>query len=147
MSSLWSFLLMFHLIGLALGVGSATAKVVLLVKCRKDITFIPVYLKVMKPLTQILVLGLVLMTLTGIIWLIMGFGLPVPMIVKLVFVVAVWVLGLMIDNITEPKFRELAPKNGEAVSQEFLQIQKKHFALEVIATLVFYIIIVLGVLL
>jgi len=69
-------LLVFHLIGLALGVGSATAKVVLLVKCYRDITFVPFYLKVMVPLTRTLVLGLILMTVSGIIWLIRGYGFP-----------------------------------------------------------------------
>ena len=147
MASSWSFLLMIHLVGLALGVGSATAKVVLLQKCYRDSTFVPVYLKVMKPLTQVLVLGLVLMTLSGIIWLVMGFGFPAPMIVKLVLVGTVWVLGLLIDNVTEPRFRKLAPVNGEAPSQAFIQIQKKHLALEITATLIFYIIMAIGILL
>ena len=147
MASLWSFLLVFHLIGLALGVGSATAKVVLLVKCYRDITFVPFYLKVMVPLTRTLVLGLILMTVSGIIWLIRGYGFPATMIVKLVFVGAVWVVGLLIDNVTEPRFRKLAPAQGAKASAAFILIQKKHLALEVIGTLLFYIILVLGVLL
>jgi hypothetical protein len=145
MASLWSFLLVFHLIGLVLGVGSATAKVVLLGKCYRDNTFVPFYLKVMVPLTRILVLGLILMTVSGIIWLIRGYGFPSVMIVKLVFVGAVWVVGLLIDNITEPRFRKLAPAQGEEASGEFIQVQKKHLALEVIGALLFYIIMVLGV--
>ena len=147
MASLWSFLLVFHLIGLALGVGSATAKVVLLVKCYRDITFVPFYLKVMVPLTRTLVLGLILMTVSGIIWLIRGYGFPATMIVKLVFVGAVWIVGLLIDKVTEPRFRKLAPAQGEKASEAFILIQKKHLALEVIGTLLFYIILVLGVLL
>ena len=147
MASLWSFLLVFHLIGLALGVGSATAKVVLLVKCYRDITFVPFYLKVMVPLTRTLVLGLILMTVSGIIWLIRGYGFPATMIVKLVFVGAVWVVGLLIDNVTEPRFRKLAPAQGATASEAFILIQKKHLALEIIGTLLFYIILVLGVLL
>jgi len=62
------------------------------------------------------------------------------MIVKLVFVGAVWVVGLLIDNITEPRFRKLAPAQGEKASEAFILIQKKHLALEVIGTLLFYII-------
>jgi hypothetical protein len=49
MFSLWTIILLVHLAGLALGVGCATAKVVLLLKCNKDNAFLPVYLKVVKP--------------------------------------------------------------------------------------------------
>ena len=145
MASSWSILLLIHLVGLALCVGLATAKVFLLVKCYRDITFVPVYLKVMKPLTQILVLGLIIMTLTGIIWLVMGYGFSNTMIVKLVFVLVVWVLGILIDKITEPQFSKLAPVKGETASPAFYQIQKKHLALESVAALVFYILMLLGV--
>lgn len=147
MASSWSFLLLFHLIGLALGVGCATAKVVLLLKCYRDTAFVPFYLKVMVPLTRMLVLGLILMTVSGIIWLILGYGFPTTMIVKLVFVGALWAVGLLIDNLTEPQFRKLAPAQGEKASDAFILIQKKHLVMEVIGALLFYIIVVLGVLL
>lgn len=147
MFSSWSFLLVIHLIGLALGVGSATAKVILLVKCYRDVTFVPFYLKVMVPLTRTLVTGLVLMTLSGITWLILGYGFPAMMIVKLVFVGALWVVGLLIDKITEPRFRKLAPDTGETASEAFILIQKKHLTMEILGMLLFYIILVLGVLL
>lgn len=147
MVSLWTLLLLVHLIGLALCVGSATAKVILLAKCYRELPFIPVYLKVMKPLTQILVLGLILMTLTGIIWLVLGYGFSTLMIVKLILVGAAWVTGILIDNVTEPQFKKLTPAKGEEASHAFLLVQKKHFELEVIATLLFYIIMVIGVLL
>lgn len=147
MVSLWTFLLLVHLAGLALGVGCATGKVVLLMKCNRDITFIPAYLKVVKPLTQLLVLGLIMMTLSGVTWLVLGYGFSTLMIVKLVFVLTVWILGLIIDKITEPKFIRLSPAEGEEPSREFISIRKKHFAMEVIAALLFYIIIILGVLL
>jgi hypothetical protein len=147
MVSLWSVLLLAHLIGLALGVGSATAKVVLLLKCRRDINFLPVYLRVMKPLTQILVSGLILMTLTGIIWLILGYGFNNLLIVKLFFVGGVWIVGIYIDNVTEPSFKKLAPAEGQAATVDFLQIQRKHLIFEIVGALLFYIIMVLGVLL
>lgn len=147
MFSLWTFILLVHLAGLALGVGCATAKVVLLLKCNNNTAFLPVYLKVVKPLTRILVLGLIMMTLSGITWLVMGYGLSNLMIVKLVFVAIVWILGLIIDKLTEPEFLRLAPAASEEPSPAFVSIKKKHLALEIIAAIVFYIIIVLGVLL
>jgi hypothetical protein len=87
------------------------------------------------------------MTVSGIIWLIQGYGFPATMVVKLVFVGALWVVGLLIDNVTEPRFRKLAPAQGEKASEAFIIIQKKHLALEVVGTLLFYVILVLGVLL
>ena len=147
MASSWSFLLVIHLVGLALCVGSATTKVVLLVKCYRDITFVPHYLKIMAPITRTLVFGLVIVTLSGITWLILGYGFTTLLIVKLVFVGAVWVVGLFIDKMTEPRFRELVPNHGEKASVAFMMIQKKHLALEVVGALLFYIILVLGVLL
>jgi len=147
MFSFWSFLLIVHLIGLALCVGSATAKILLLLKCNRDYKLVPDYLKVAKLLTQLIVLGMILITLSGIIWLILGYGFTTLLIVKLIFVGLVWVIGPFIDNIIEPKFRQLASASGEAPTQVFIQVQKKYLVLEVIATLLFYTIVVLGVLL
>jgi ABC-type transport system involved in cytochrome bd biosynthesis fused ATPase/permease subunit len=121
-----------HLVGLAPGVGSATAKVFLLLRCFRDVNFLPVYLKVMKPLTQLLVSGLILMTLTGIIWLVLGYGFNNLLIVKLFFVGAVWVVGIYIDNVTEPRFKKLASAGGQERTVAFLQIQKKHLVFEII---------------
>lgn len=123
MVSLWSVVLLLHLIGLALGVGPATAKVVLLSRCYRDVNFLPVYLRVMKPLTQLSVSGLILMTLTGIIWLILGYGFNNLLIVKLFFAGAVWVVGIYIDNVTEPRFEKLALTEGQQRTVAFLQIQ------------------------
>ncbi len=147
MESSWVVLLMIHLVGLALGVGSATAKVVLLLKCYRDHTYVASYLKVVKPLTRILVLGLLLMTLSGIIWLILGYGFPTRMIIKLVLVAIVWILGIVIDNVTEPQFIRFAPSDGDDASPAFIRIERRHLVLESLAAFVFFIIMVMGVLL
>lgn len=147
MFSLWTFILLVHLAGMALGVGFATAKVVLLLRCNKDAAFLRVYLKVVKPLTNILVLGLIMMTLSGITWLVLGYGFSNLMILNLVFVGIVWILGLIIDKISEPRFLRLAPDASEEPSPAFISIRNKHLALEIIAALVFYTLIVMGVLL
>ena len=55
-----------HLIGLALALGSATVKVALLFRCRADSGFVPVYTKVAPVMTRLIVLGLILLTLSGI---------------------------------------------------------------------------------
>ena len=47
-----SSLLLVHLVGLAMGLGAATAKLVLLFQCRADGTFVPTYLAVVRPITR-----------------------------------------------------------------------------------------------
>lgn len=54
-----------------------------------------------------------------------GLAYPITMrlVLKLILVGAIWVLGPVIDNVVEPKFRKLAPAAGEAASPEFIRIQ------------------------
>jgi hypothetical protein len=59
----------------------------------------------------------------------------------------IWVLGPIIDNVIEPKFEQLAPSPGSSPSSAFMRIDKQYLALEVTATLLFYVILVLGALL
>jgi hypothetical protein len=68
MISLPSILSVAHLIGLALGVGAATVKLTLLLRCRADLALVPVYVKVAKPITKQIVLGIILLALSGIGW-------------------------------------------------------------------------------
>ena len=65
---------------------------------------------------------------------------------KLVLVGAIWVLGPVIDNVVEPKFRQLAPGAGESASPAFIRIRQQYLLLEVIATGLFYVIVVMWVL-
>ena len=73
MSALPSFLSLAHLIGLALGVGCATAKLTLLVRCKADHAFVPAYVAVARPITRLIILGLALLTLSGVGWLLLGY--------------------------------------------------------------------------
>ena len=59
----WSSLVsLAHLIGLALGVGSATVKLVLLLRCQADFTFVHTFLKVSRPITRLIIVGMILLT-------------------------------------------------------------------------------------
>jgi len=138
-------LLLAHLIGLAWGVGAATVKLSLLLRCKTDYSFVPVYIRVAKIITRQIILGQMVLTLSGICWLLLGYHLTFLLGVKLALVAAIWVLGPFIDNVVEPKFHNLAPATGEPASPDFVRIQKQHFTLESIATLIFYVIIVLWV--
>lgn len=147
MLSLWFVLTFSHLLGLALGVGAATVKLTLLIKCNSDYDFIPIFIKVTRLITRIIIFGLILLTLSGIGWILLGTGFTPFFITKLVLVVSIWILGPYIDNVIEPKFKKLAPTIGESPTKEFVKIQKKYLVMESIATMLFYVITIMGVLL
>lgn len=148
MTALSPMLILVHLIGLTLAVGCATAKLILLLRCRTDPAFIPAYNAVARPLTRLLILGLVLLTLSGLGWLIFRLYPWTPRLgVKLVLVAAVWILGPVIDNVAEPRFRQLAPAPGAAPSADFLRAERQYLLLEVLATGLFYAIMIVWVLL
>jgi len=146
MHGLPAFLSLAHLLGLALGVGAATAKLVLLWRCRTDPAFVPAYLQVARPITRLIILGLILLTLSGVGWVLQGYPLRSRLIIKLVLVAAIWVLGPIIDNSAEPRFRQLAPEPGSPVSPAFSAAQRQYLVLELIATSLFYVVIVYWVL-
>jgi hypothetical protein len=146
MMALSSLLSVLHLLGLALAVGAATVKLGLLLKCSADPAWLPAYLKVARPITRQIVLGLVLLTLSGIVWLLLGQRFTTLLVVKVGLVAAIWALGPFIDKVVEPRFRQLAPAPGERASPAFIRVQKQYMALEVTATLLFYVITVIWVL-
>ena len=108
MSWLYSVCLAVHLIGLAMAAGSATTKLALLLKSKADPVYLKPYLAVAKVITRLIVLGLVLLVISGIGLLLLGQGLTTRLVVKLAMVVLIFLLGPFIDNVIEPRFRELA---------------------------------------
>lgn len=145
--SIQPFLMLTHLIGLAWALGAASVKVALLLRCQRDRSFIQAYLEVVASVTRQLVAGLVLLTLSGVGWLLLGYPLTRTLVIKLALVAAVWVMGPVIDKMAEPRFRRLAPAAGEAVSPEFVRAEKAYVALEAAATGMFYLIVGVWVLL
>lgn len=146
MISLSSLLSLVHLVGLALAVGCATAKLTLLLRTRTDPAFVPTFLAVARPITRLLILGLALLTLSGIGWLLLGYRFTPWLVTKLVLVGAIWVLGPVIDNVVEPRFRTLAPGPGEPASAAFVLAQRQFVLIEMLATGLFYVIVVMWVL-
>jgi hypothetical protein len=147
MYSFTIFLTVVHLFGLALGVGSATVKLLLLLKANKDHDFLPVYLRVAKPITRLLITGIILLTLSGIGFLFIGYSFTPLLITKLVLVVLVFVLGSVIDNVTEPKLRDSVLVSAGTATPAFNRIFHQHLALEIAATFLMYTITFIGVLL
>ena len=145
MSPLPTLLSVSHLVGLALGLGAATVKIVLMLISRSDPAFVPIYLRVAKPITRQIVLGIIILALSGVGWLLIGYEFSALLIVKIILVAGMFVLGPIIDNVVEPTFRKLAPPPEEAPSPEFRKVQKQLLSLEVAATVLFYVIFALGV--
>ena len=142
LSSLLGFL---HLLGLAFGVGAATVKLRLLLKCNSSIDFVPVFISVVKPVTMIIIMGQVLLTLTGIGWMFVGYDFTPVIIIKMVLLGLLWVLGPLIDNVFQPKFEKSAPSSGESASPAFVKSQRQLLAAEIAATGLFYVLMILGV--
>lgn len=137
-----SLLAVAHLIGLALAVGSATSKLLLLLKSRVDQTFVPAYVKVAGPITRLILLGTVLLIFSGIGWLLIGYPLTPKLATKLVLVAAIVGTGAIMDRVIEPKFRALVPAQGAPVPPGFTRVQAQYLAFEVTATLLFYAVII-----
>jgi len=108
--------------------------------------FLPAYMAAARPLTRLIILGLALLTLSGVGWLLIGYQFTPLLVAKLALVGAIWVLGPIIDNVVEPTFQKLAPRSGESASPAFIRIQQRYLLLEVIATGLFYVIVVIWVL-
>lgn len=145
MISILRLLTLGHLVGLALGVGCATAKLTLLVRARADHDLLPLYFRVSRPVTRWIIAGQSLLTLTGIGWLVLGYTITPLLIAKIVLVGALWVVGPLIDNVFEPRFRRSAPGAGEPMTPEFILSEKRLLLIEGAATGLFYVILVTGV--
>lgn len=141
-----SILLLAHLLGLSLAVGSATAKLTLLARCKTDPALIPAYLVSARPITRLIVLGLALLTLSGAGWLLLGYPVTPRLGVKLGLVALIWAVGPVIDRGIEPKFQRQAPRPGEPSSLAFVRTHRQYLVLEVLATGLFYVVVALWVL-
>ena len=98
-------LTLIHVLGLALGLGAATTKTVLLLRCGADAELIAAYLRVRRFVTRVIITGLALLVVSGAGFFLVGFfSLGADLIFKLVLVAALFVLGPVIDNVVEPRF-------------------------------------------
>jgi len=143
-TEVWTFLSLAHLVGLSLGVGAATVKLALLAQSNADPSFAATFLKVSKPITRVIVVGLILLTLSGIGWLLLGYRFTPLLVVKVLLVVAVWVLGPYIDRVVEPRFAQLIPQSSEVAAPEFIAAQRRYLAIEAVATVLMYVILLIG---
>lgn len=136
-----------HVIAVSLAAGAAFVKLLLVIKCKRDHTFYTVYFRIASLLSKLIITGMILLTLSGITWIITGYPLVFLLILKIIIVAGIWVLGPVIDNWAEPRLKILVPVPGEEPSPEFKHVQNQHLLLEIIATLLMYAALIIGVLL
>lgn len=142
MPSPWSLLFVAHLVGLSLAVGAATVKLSLLWRCRHDPANFAAYRSVVRPITRLIIAGMVLLTLSGAGMLWLGSPLTARLAIKLALFASIWLIGPLIDNVVEPRFVALLPGAGEAPTPGFRRARAQYLALEMLATGLFYIVIV-----
>ena len=91
--------------------------------------------------------GILILTLSGIGWLIYGYSNSPLFILKFVLVGLMWLLGPIIDNVFEPRLVKSAPMPGESATPDFIRVQKMHQVLEIMATGPMYANTIVGVML
>jgi hypothetical protein len=128
-----------HYLGFALAIGAATSKSVLLLKTRNDLTFVPVFLGASRPLTRLIITGLLLAVASGITWLGLDYHDMSPRLwAKVILVALVCAIGPLIDHVLEPRFRALAPQPGETPTPGFIGARGRYLAAELLATSLLY---------
>lgn len=146
MLSSTSLLTLVHLVGLVLAVGAATVKLALLLKSGADPSLVPFFLRVTRTVTRLIIVGIGLLVASGVGWLLIGYPMTPLLVTKLVLVAAVLVMGPVIDNVVEPRYRAHAPTAGAPVSAEFVAARRRYVVFEAVATALFYAVTVLWVL-
>ena len=136
-----------HVIALSLAAGTAFVKLLLVVRCKKDYMFYTDYFKLAPLLSKLIITGMILLTLSGIAWIIIGYSLELLLVLKIIIVAGIWIIGPIIDSRAEPKVKRLYPSPGAEPSAEFTRSQQQHLLLEIIATAMMYAALIIGVLL
>src|SRR5574342_237524 len=134
MTTAWFTLKLFHLLGMALMLGAAASKIALLAASLRDPAFSPAYPRVARTLTRLLVSGLVLATLSGAAWLVLGRPVTPALWAKLGLAAALWGVGPVIDKVVEPHFARLAVDPALASSPEAVRRGRQYLAVEALAT-------------
>ena len=141
--STWQLLTLAHVVGVALALGAALVKVALLFALRAD-SDMSLFLRVARPITRLIILGMIVLTASGVGWVMLGREFTPMLVVKIALAVAVWALGPVIDKVVEPRLREAveAGPDGAALGQA----RPRYVAIEIAATLLLVSVTVLGVL-
>lgn len=145
----YDFVKTFHIIGLAWGVGGATLSSFLNAKAEKDATLLPFMAKVMPTISKFIAAGLFLLIISGFTMgsLSSGSGeISSIFITKMIFIVFLVANGMNLSFRLIPKIEKNAPTDG-VPSEEFLKAKKQLKISSKISLVLWYAILVFGVML
>ncbi|MBI2046631.1 DUF2269 family protein [Candidatus Pacearchaeota archaeon] len=134
-----------HFIGLAWGLGGATAAAIISAKAEKNPEISPAVMKIIPAMSELIWLGLILLILSGIG---MSFLIEWPvnkqmLLVKHVLVAWIVIIGVII-GINAKRMHALAPKPKEKPSAQFLAAKKLLKAFSIINLILWYVVAVMS---
>lgn len=139
----WQWLTLAHLVGVALALGAALVKVALLLVLRAD-GDVALFLRVSRPITRLIVAGMILLTASGIGWIALERPFTPMLVLKVALALAIWAVGPVIDKVLEPRLRRAVQPGPDAVALR--RVRPQYLAVELAATALLLAVTVLGVL-
>lgn len=143
MLTIWQWLTLVHLVGVALALGAALVKVALLLALRAD-GDVSLFLRVSRPITRLIIAGMIALTASGIGWIALGRPLSAMLVVKFALALAIWAVGPVIDKLIEPRLRRAVHPEPDAAALR--RVRPQYLAIELAATALLLAVTVLGVL-
>lgn len=139
-----------HVVGIAWGVGGVTVLKILHRQAEKNPEMAPLEAKAMPMISKLIALGLLFLIISGITFgrLLGGEGAVNGKIlsIKLVLVFILIINGALINFRFMPKMQKLAPTNGTPTA-DFLKAKKQMAMSGTVSLVLWYAIVVLGILL
>ena len=135
-----------HFVGLAWGLGGATAAAIISAKAEKNPEISLAVMKIIPSMSKLIWLGLILLILSGIG---MSFLIEWPvnkqmLLVKHVLVAWIVIIGIII-GINAKKMQALAPKPKERPSAQFLKAKRLMKAFSIINLILWYAVTIMSV--
>ena len=128
-----------HFIGLAFGLGGATVASLISAKAEKDKEVSSAFIKIMPPISKLIMLGLILLIVSGIaITFLVTWPINyVNLIIKHVLVILIVVIGI-ITGVKSKKIMKLVPKKGGQISLNFMKAKHQIKVLSIINLILWY---------
>lgn len=145
----YQYLIMFHLLGAAIGVGSATVADILFIKFIKDFRISEMEASVLKTISQVIWLALAVIVLSGI-----GLFLShaedlldnAKFLVKMIVVAVIIANGAFLNLVVTPKLVEMSFKEGMGLGLDKFRFERRAaFAMGAVSLTSWYATFILGV--
>ena len=141
----------FHIIFIAWGVGGATIATILMAKGEKEPTIMPVIMKLIGPISKLIWVSIIGLIITGIILAVLGYAngdIDKNILMIKQVVVAILILnGLFLNFKLLPKLKKSTPAPASKPSVEFFKFKKYMKISSILSLILWYAIVLLGVML